>query len=235
MTATLVALPDMADAPASPAPVAAEHAEMWALIQRAKAGDLDAFGEVYEHYVDTVFRFLYFRCGSHPLSEDLCSETFLRAIRRLGSYTYEGRDFGAFLVTIARNLLADHFKSSRHKLEITIGDVLDANGDRADRDRAVDPEANALDYMSNRTLAAAVMQLADDQREVIILRFFRGLSVGETAEVMGKNVGAIKASQYRAVRALAYLLPDGFDPQGRMPETMAAGYTGQRLAQRRVR
>ena len=71
-------------------------------------------------------RYIYFRVGSHPLAEDLTSETFLRALRRITDFTWQGRDFGAWLVTIARNLVADHFKSGRYRLEITTGEVIDA-------------------------------------------------------------------------------------------------------------
>ena len=108
---------------------------MWALVERAQAGDAEAFGLIYDRYVDTVFRFIYFRVGNRPLAEDLTSDTFLRALKRIGSFTWQGRDLGAWLVTIARNLVADHFKSGRYRLEVTTGDVLDADrrGPRARR------------------------------------------------------------------------------------------------------
>ena len=106
-------------------------AEVWALVERAQAGESEAFGLIYDRYVDTVFRFVYFRVGNRQLAEDLTSDTFLRALKRIGSFTWQGRDLGAWLVTIARNLVADHFKSGRYRLEVTTGDVLDA--DREDR------------------------------------------------------------------------------------------------------
>jgi RNA polymerase sigma-70 factor (ECF subfamily) len=84
-----------------------------------------------------VFRFVYFRVGNRQLAEDLTSDTFLRALKRIGSFTWQGRDLGAWLVTIARNLVADHFKSGRYRLEVTTGDVLDA--DREDRGRRAAP------------------------------------------------------------------------------------------------
>jgi RNA polymerase sigma-70 factor (ECF subfamily) len=96
------------------------------LVERAQAGEAEAFGLLYDRYFDTVFRFVYFRVGNRQLAEDLTSDTFLRALKRIGSFTWQGRDLGAWLVTIARNLVADHFKSGRYRLEITTGDVLDA-------------------------------------------------------------------------------------------------------------
>jgi RNA polymerase sigma-70 factor, ECF subfamily len=183
-------------------------AEVWALVERAQAGEAEAFGLIYDRYVDTVFRFIYFRVGSRPLAEDLTSDTFLRALKRIGTFTWQGRDLGAWLVTIARNLVADHFKSGRYRLEVTTGDVLDA--DHEDRGPEGSPEAAVVDHITNVALLTAVKQLNPEQQECIVLRFLQGFSVAETAQAMGKNDGAIKALQYRAVRALARLLPDGF-------------------------
>ncbi|MBU2663063.1 sigma-70 family RNA polymerase sigma factor [Actinoplanes bogorensis] len=183
-------------------------AEVWALVERAQAGEAEAFGLIYDRYVDTVFRFVYFRVGNRQLAEDLTSDTFLRALKRIGSFTWQGRDLGAWLVTIARNLVADHFKSGRYRLEVTTGDVLDA--DREARGPEGSPEASVVDHITNVALLTAVKQLNPEQQECIVLRFLQGFSVAETAQTMGKNEGAIKALQYRAVRALARLLPDGF-------------------------
>jgi RNA polymerase sigma-70 factor (ECF subfamily) len=195
--------------PARPDPGDAA-AEVWALVERAQAGETEAFGLIYDRYVDTVFRFIYFRVGNRQLAEDLTSDTFLRALKRIGSFTWQGRDLGAWLVTIARNLVADHFKSGRYRLEITTGDVLDA--DKEDRGPEGSPEVAVVDHITNVTLLTAVKRLNPEQQECIVLRFLHGFSVAETAQAMGKNEGAIKALQYRAVRALARLLPDGFRP-----------------------
>jgi RNA polymerase sigma-70 factor (ECF subfamily) len=193
--------------PARPDPSDAA-AEVWALVERAQAGESAAFGLIYDRYVDTVFRFVYFRVGNRQLAEDLTSDTFLRALKRIGSFTWQGRDLGAWLVTIARNLVADHFKSGRYRLEVTTGDVLDA--DREDRGPEGSPESAVVDHITNVALLTAVKQLNPEQQECIVLRFLQGFSVAETAQTMGKNEGAIKALQYRAVRALARLLPEGF-------------------------
>jgi RNA polymerase sigma-70 factor, ECF subfamily len=184
--------------------------EVWSLVERAQQGEAEAFGQIYDRYVDTVFRFIYFRVGNRQLAEDLTSDTFLRALKRIGSFTWQGRDLGAWLVTIARNLVADHFKSGRYRLEVTTGDVLDA--DRPDRGPEGSPESAVVDHIANVTLLSAVKQLNPEQQECIVLRFLQGFSVAETALSMGKNEGAIKALQYRAVRALARLLPEGFQP-----------------------
>jgi RNA polymerase sigma-70 factor (ECF subfamily) len=173
------------------------------LVRLAQQGDADAFGRLYDRYVDLVHRYIYYRVGSRPLAEDLTSETFLRALRRISSYTWQGVDIGAWFVTIARNLVADHYKSGRYRLEVQVQEVRD--------DRTLDgPEDEVLDSLDHRVLLEAITKLGAEQQECIVLRFLQGLSVGETAEVMGKNDGAVKALQYRAVRSLSRLLPAGF-------------------------
>lgn len=182
--------------------------EVRRLVAQAQDGDVEAFGGIYDRYSDTVFRYIYFRVGNRQLAEDLSSETFLRALRRIGSFTWQGRDFGAWLVTIARNLVADHFKSGRYRLEMATAEVLDV--EREERAPEGNPEAMVCDKLTNVTLLQAVRELNPDQQECIVLRFLQGFSVAETAKVMKKNEGAIKALQYRAVRTLARLLPEGF-------------------------
>ncbi|RAJ35326.1 RNA polymerase sigma-70 factor (ECF subfamily) [Kitasatospora sp. SolWspMP-SS2h] len=178
-----------------------EHNPVVELVERAQNGESEAFGRLYDHYADTVYRYIYYRVGSRATAEDLTSETFLRALRRIGTFTWQGRDFGAWLVTIARNLVADHFKSSRFRLEVTTGEMLDSN----ECERS--PEESVLESLSNAALLDAVRRLNPQQQECVTLRFLQGLSVAETARIMGKNEGAIKTLQYRAVRTLARLLP----------------------------
>jgi RNA polymerase sigma-70 factor (ECF subfamily) len=177
-------------------------AEVRAIVDRAQAGDAEAFGELYDRYVDLVYRYIYYRVGAQALAEDLTSECFLRALRRITSFKWQGRDIGAWFVTIARNLIADHFKSGRYRLEVATADMLDADG------VTEGPEGAVLEGITNMTLLEAVKELGAEQQECIVLRFLQGLSVAETALAMGKNEGAIKALQYRAVRALGRLLPE---------------------------
>ncbi|MFI9555905.1 sigma-70 family RNA polymerase sigma factor [Nonomuraea endophytica] len=171
------------------------------LVLRAKTGDTEAFGTLYDRYVDLVYRYIYFRVGSHPLAEDLTSETFLRALRRVADFTWQGRDFGAWLVTIARNLVTDHFKSGRYRLEITTGEVLDVP-----LDGAYIPENAVVTAIINDRVLRAVRDLNPEQQECVVLRFLHGLSLAETALIMGKKSGAIKALQFRAIRTLARAL-----------------------------
>ncbi|MBB5954715.1 RNA polymerase sigma-70 factor (ECF subfamily) [Saccharothrix tamanrassetensis] len=176
--------------------------EPWDLVRAAQAGDTDAFGALYDRYVDVVYRYVLFRVGDRTLAEDVTSETFLRALRSIGSISYQGRDVGAWFVTIARNIVFDHVKSSRYRLEITTAELAD------NREVTGGPEQEVLTDAANAELLRCVAQLGDDQRECITLRFIQGLSVAETAAKMGRNEGAVKALQHRAVRRLAQLLPN---------------------------
>lgn len=188
-------------AQAVPQPDEAAPDDAWDLVNAAQAGDSEAFGLLYDRYVSSVYRYVLFRVGDRTLAEDVTSETFLRALRRISSVSYQGRDLGAWFVTIARNLVLDHVKSSRYRLEITTAELDD------NRQVAAGPEQEVLTEATNTELLRCVGQLNDDQRECIVLRFLQGLSVAETATQMGRNEGAIKALQHRAVRRLAQLLP----------------------------
>jgi RNA polymerase sigma-70 factor, ECF subfamily len=173
----------------------------WEWVRAAQAGDLEAYGRLYDRYHEMVFRYVLFRVADRHLTEDLTAETFVRALRRLGSVVYQGRDIGAWFVTIARNLVADHVKSSRYKLERLTSEWSE------DLAYPVDdgPERRALDGATRAELLRCVAKLNDDQRTCIELRFFQDRSVAETARLMGRNEGAVKATQHRAVQRLAVL------------------------------
>jgi len=190
----------------------AVSAEAWELVSAAQAGDTSAFGQLYDRYVDVVYRYVLFRIGDRDLAEDVTSETFLRALRRITSVSYQGRDVGAWFVTIARNLILDHVKSSRFRLEVVTDEVAEPRAAPVSGIGAqaqAGPEALAISSATRTELLRAVAELGEDQRECIVLRFMQGLSVAETATLMKRNEGAIKALQHRAVRRLAQLLPSG--------------------------
>jgi RNA polymerase sigma-70 factor, ECF subfamily len=167
-----------------------------ALVELAQGGDADAFGLLYERYVDLVYRYVYVRVGSSHVAEDLTSETFIRALRRIDSFTWQGKDIAAWFVTIARNLITDNAKSARFRLEVTTADMIDA-------DRRVDgPESEVLARLRDTRLFEAIKTLRPEQAECVVLRFLQGMSLAETALVIGKSQGAVKQLQLRAVRAL---------------------------------
>ncbi len=174
------------------------------LVDRAKAGDNAAFAMLYDRYVDMTYGYIYRRVGHRQTAEDLTGDVFLRAYKRLGTFEWQGVDLGAWIMTIARNRVHDHFKSSRTRLER----ATEIDAERHDNSRVERPEEVTEARDMARSLGRALEQLKPEHREVIELRFVHGLGVSETAEVLDRTVGATKALQYRALRALSQIVKD---------------------------
>ncbi len=181
----------------------ADRNRLIALVELARKGDADAFGMLYDHYQASVYRFLFYRTRSSTLAEDLTSETFFRALRSMTNFRWQGKDFGAWLMTIARNLATDHFKAGRTRLEMTTEDMGQHD------ERAEGPESLVLASLTNEMLLNALTQLPDEQRDCLVMRFLQGMSISETASVLERSDGAVKQLQLRGVRNLAKLMPDG--------------------------
>jgi RNA polymerase sigma-70 factor (ECF subfamily) len=196
---------DDSDRAASSEQTEAERNRLIALVELARNGDSEAFGQLYDHYHPSVYRFVYYRTRSQSLAEDLTSETFLRALRNMAGFRWQGKDFGAWLMTIARNLCTDHFKAGRTRLELTTEDM-GAHDDATTEG----PEDAVLALLSNEVLLDGLRRLSDEQRDCLIMRFLQGLSIAETAAVLGRSEGAVKQLQLRGVRNLAKLVPDGW-------------------------
>ncbi len=181
----------------------ADRTRLIALVELARKGDSDAFGLLYDHYQGSVYRFLFYRTRSVQLAEDLTSETFFRALRSMNNFRWQGKDFGAWLMTIARNLATDHFKAGRTRLELTTEDM------GVHDDATEGPESTVLAGLTNEILLGALKALPDEQRDCLVMRFLQGMSIAETAAVLGRSDGAIKQLQLRGVRNLAKLMPEG--------------------------
>lgn len=182
----------------------ADRNRLIALVELARGGDSEAFGLLYDHYHGSVYRFLYYRTRSQALAEDLTSETFFRALRNMTSFRWQGKDFGAWLMTIARNLATDHFKAGRTRLELTTEDM-GAHDDASDDT----PEESVLSSLTNEILLEALTELPNEQRDCLVMRFLQSMSIAETAAALGRTEGAVKQLQLRGVRNLAKLMPEG--------------------------
>ena len=144
------------------------------LVNLARGGDREAFGLLYEHYRGLVYRFLYHRVAAHHLAEDFTSETFFRALRSLSGFQWQGRDFGAWLVTIARNLVTDHLQAARTRLEHSSDDL--TGHDTA----APGPEDDVLTRFTYEALLSGMGKLEPRQQECLVLRFLQEWSIAET-------------------------------------------------------
>ena len=193
---------DDSDRAASSEQNESERHRLIALVELARNGDAEAFGQLYDHYHPSVYRFVYWRTRSSSLAEDLTSETFLRALRNMAGFRWQGKDFGAWLMTIARNLCTDHFKAGRTRLEHSTDDM-----GVHDAATAEGPEDTVLTGLTHEMLLDGLRRLSDEQRDCLIMRFLQGLSIAETAAVLGRSEGAVKQLQLRGVRNLATLVP----------------------------
>jgi len=178
-------------------------ARVRALVDLARDGDSEAFGQLYDYYVTSVYRLAYHRLSSKQLAEDITTETFIRALRSISTFSWQGKDFGAWLSTITRNLIIDHYKSSRQRLEL----VVEAVPERTEAGPG--PEAEVMANLSSADLMRAVRALPAEQRDCILMRFMQGMSIVETAQALERSEGAVKQLQLRAVRNLAKSVPSG--------------------------
>ncbi len=164
------------------------------LVQQAREGDLQAFGTIFDTYHAPVYRFVASRVGRPSDAEDLTQLVFVKALEALPRYAARGVPFGGWLFRLARNTVIDHVRTRREYVE------LEAATHRATEDAG--PEAVAALRDDLDAVARALEKLTEDQREVIALRFFAGLSAREAAEAMGRQEGTIRGLQFRAIGAL---------------------------------
>ena len=171
------------------------HADDGRLIRRAQAGDEEALAEIYRGHVQEIYRYILSRTGDEAVAEDLTSEVFLRAVEALPRYKHRGAPLAAWLYRIARDRVIDfHRANVRRPTTALDDDLLDSHPDL---------ESILFEQAESARLRRAMRSLTQDQRDVLFFRFTEGFSIDQTATVMGKTVGAIKALQFRAVQALA--------------------------------
>ncbi|MGK3110576.1 RNA polymerase sigma factor [Streptomyces sp. WAC05858] len=172
-----------------------------AIVDRARGGDREAFADLYVRYRLQIYTYLLRRTHNRELSEDLTGDVFVRALDRIGTFTWHGRDVGAWLATIARNLLLDHYKSSRCRREIPTGDMYDRDLNVADIGEQV------TEYLARAELIAelhnALAELSPDQRECLRLRYWHDLPFDEIGRRMDRSVYAAKMLKERALRNLS--------------------------------
>jgi RNA polymerase sigma-70 factor (ECF subfamily) len=177
------------------------------LVQKAKAGDAEAYGELYERYADSLFRFVYSQTLDQMEAEDITAEVFMRAWRSISRYRERGFTFSAFLFRIARNVLIDMRRKRKPLSLITDDEVVDL----PDEDHQ-EPSVLVATKMQHSELVKILDQLREDYRTVLVLRFLNELSPEETSQVMGRSVGAVRVLQHRALAALRKVIPSqGFE------------------------
>ena len=171
--------------------------DVTALVKQAQAGGAAAFSALYEHYYDSIYRYVSFRTGSFADAEDITAEVFVRMIESIHRFKWKGYPFSSWLFRIAHNLVVDFYRKKGRRNTVPLDDapqIVDAT--------AFDADARMDIELSMGDVRRAMECLTDLQREAITLRFAAGLSVAETAKAMGKKDNAVKALQHAGLKKL---------------------------------
>jgi RNA polymerase sigma-70 factor, ECF subfamily len=177
------------------------------LVEKAVAGDMDAFGELYQRYLDPIYRYIYFRVGIVEDAEDLTESVFIKVWEALPGYRSIGLPLSSWLYRIAHNLVVDfHRKKANNVVSLD------------ERDEWSDPNQSSHGILTHIVqnenilmLSKAISMLPEEQQEVIVLRFIEGLTHKEIGRIIGKRDGACRMVQLRAIETLTQLLSDEAD------------------------
>jgi len=164
------------------------------LVTEARNGDSWAFGMIFDHYHDSIYRFIASRVQRPSDAEDLTQLVFVKALEALPRYVSRGVPFGGWLFRLARNAVIDHVRTRHDHTELD-SLIEAAHGDAG-------PDEIAVVRQELDAVGAALAGLTDEQREAISLRFFAGLSAREAAEAMGKQEGTVRGLQFRAIASM---------------------------------
>ena len=176
------------------------------LVRQARAGDERAFGALYERYVDRVYRYVNFRVRDDVTARDLTQDVFVNALRGLPRLQDLDR-FEGWLMRIAHNQVVNHWRRRTARPQIAHGrhepdEPEEPLARIADASRESDPDEQAEHILRLHAIGRAAKRLTDLQQEVLGLRFGAGLSLAETAAIVGRSEDAVKKLQRRALRAL---------------------------------
>jgi RNA polymerase sigma-70 factor, ECF subfamily len=168
----------------------------------ASQGDRDAFGRLYEHYVERIFNYVYYRTGNSHDAEDLTARVFQRAMNHIVNYTDRGVPFSAWLYRIAHNLVANWHRDRSRKQEIPLDDlpILPMKGDH--------PEKNLVRSQEEEALLRMIRKLPPERQNLLILKFVENMSNAEIGKIMGRSEGAVKSLYHRTLLALRDQLED---------------------------
>jgi len=177
------------------------------LFFRLRQKDKDAFSRIYELHIDNIYRFVYFKVGSHEEAEDLTSAIFLKTWNYLQENNREdgSGSLRALLYKIARTTIIDHYrkKSLENRGQVYL------DNDKKEiplPDENQDMEKKMELFSDLNFVAKKMLDLKEEYRELIILRYIQELSVGEIAEIYSKSRGNIRVQIFRAIKALKDLV-----------------------------
>ncbi|MBI2356057.1 MAG: RNA polymerase sigma factor [Candidatus Doudnabacteria bacterium] len=168
-----------------------EESQVQLLIKRAKAGDAEAFGQIFDLYSPRIYNFLFGKLRHKETAEDILNTIFLKAWENLNRYQHrQNAKFSTWLFQIANFTLIDHWRTRKETSEITKVENLSVF--------AVDPKL----YEDYEFLWIALSELPEEYQTVLDLRFKQEFNVAETAKVMNKSEVGVRVLQHRALKML---------------------------------
>jgi RNA polymerase sigma-70 factor (ECF subfamily) len=179
-----------------------ELADEAALVEQAKH-DPNAFGLLYERYVDKIYSYVYYRTGNHHDAEDLTARVFVQALNHIHRFVDRGAPFSSWLYRIAHNLVANWHRDRGRRQIISLDKLAVVSGQGEDG-----PFQQVARNERRRALLDAIYQLPADRRELLILKFMERLSNRQIGRIMGRSEGAIKSLYHRTLLALRQELAD---------------------------
>lgn len=184
-----------------------EPQELLVLVASAKGGSSEAFGQLYDLFAPRIYKFISFKVSPKELAEDILQDTFLKAWRGLVTLKLEELNFSAWLYSIARNTVNDHYrKVYRQPPPVELDEAIGVTSGES-------PAAAAQRESELEQVRQASAKLPPHYRQVIELRFIQEFSVEETAQVVGKTPLAIRLIQHRALKQLRTILKHDYDVQ----------------------
>ena len=174
------------------------------ILTRAVQGDSQAFGLIYERYVNRIYNYIYYRTGNHHDAEDLTARVFYRAIRSIINYQDRGLPISAWLYRIAHNLVANWHRDRSRRPEIVLDDSIPLHVPTEH------PEVTLMQTEEQERLLKLIRTLPPERQQLIILKFVDHLSNAEIGQIMGRTEGAVKSLYHRTLLALR----DELGPEG---------------------
>ncbi len=165
-------------------------------VNRAIQGDHEAFGMLYEQYVERIFNYVFYRTGNQHDAEDLTARVFFRAMRRIPQYQERGLPVSAWLYRIAHNLVANWHRDRGRRPEISLDEGF------ASIPHSEHPEVTLLYLEERDRLLQMIRELPPERQQLIILKFVEHLSNAEIGQIMGKTEGAVKSLYHRTLLSL---------------------------------
>jgi RNA polymerase sigma-70 factor (ECF subfamily) len=166
-----------------------------ALVQLAKE-DPEAFGELYQRYVDKIYNYIYYRVGDPEEAEDLTARTFFRALRKIDSYEDRGLPFSAWLYRIAHNLVANWHRSRSRRKSVQLDELITAASS------TTNPSAIIEKQEMQTILLDAIRDLAEDRQQLLILKFVERLPNAQIGQIMGRSESSVKSLYHRTLKTL---------------------------------